>query len=415
MIAETLLERKHCWRTWLIGLCSLLSIQLSAKPQQGDASLLSSFRFEQMTGGVVIIKARVDEHKDSLNFILDTGSGGISLDSLTAERLDIKAEPSNRTIRGIAGVKQVSFAYNHTLHLPGLSVTGMHFHINDYELLTSVYGIKIDGIIGFSLLSRYIVALDYDVQQINIYSKGNMDFPDKGIFLYPNIAGLPMQEAMVADHSSHGSKFYLDTGAGLNLLFSSAFVNDSSLFAAGKQRYKTVAEGLGGKRSMDITVLKKFKLGPFSFRQVPVYIFDDDYNVTAYPQLGGLIGNDILRRFNVIIDYSNSRFHLLPNKHFYDAFDYSYTGLGIYLQDQQIVVSDVIAGSPAAKAGIQEGDVLVAIENNLSNNLQSYKQLLMQSGKRVRMVLTRGNDLFETTLYIQSIRKKISGRSLARH
>jgi len=160
---------------------------------------------------------------------------------------------------------------------------------------------------------------------------------------------------------------------------------------------------------MEMTVLKKFRLGPHVFRNVPVYVFEDIYNVTAYPQLGGLIGNDILRRFNVIFNYEKGEFHLLPNSHFHDAFDYSYTGLGIFQQNNLILVSDVIPGSPAAKAGLAENDIVVAVENNLSNNLQTYKQILMQSGKRVRLVLARNNEVFETTLHIHSIRKKMSG------
>lgn len=411
MIAQLSFYVKQLSIRW--WLCLLLYPGLSATAQTKDAAamLLTTFRFEQMTGGIILLKATIDNHSDSLNFILDTGSGGISLDSITCQRLGIRTEASNRTIRGIAGVKQVDFAYNHTLHLPGLKVPGMNFHINDYELLTSVYGIKIDGIIGFSLFSRYIVSLNYDSHEIALYTQGKIPYPERGFFLTPTIAGLPIQDASVADQSQRTGRFYLDTGAGLNLLFSSAYVRDSGLFAQNKQRYATVAEGLGGKTSMEMTVLKKFKLGPYGFRNVPVYMFDDEFNVTAYPQLGGLIGNDILRRFNAIIDYSTSRFHLTPNTHFYDAFDYSYTGLGMYQQDDLIVISDVIPGSPADKAGMQVNDVVVAIENNLTNNIQTYKQLLMQSGKKVRLVLSRDNELFECTLYIESIRKKLTAKA----
>ncbi len=47
-----------------------------------------------------------------------------------------------------------------------------------------------------------------------------------------------------------------------------------------------------------MTVIKELKLGPYRFRNIPIYIFNDEYNVTSYPFLGGIIGNDILRRFN---------------------------------------------------------------------------------------------------------------------
>ncbi|MBW0162037.1 MAG: clan AA aspartic protease [Sediminibacterium sp. Gen4] len=131
-----------------------------------EASLLTRFPFTQLSGGIVIIKARIDNYPDSLNFVFDTGSGGISLDSMTVNYLGMTKTMSDRTIRGIAGIKTVEFAYNHTLKLPGLEVDKLDFHINDYDLLTSVYGLKIDGIIGFSFLRRFIVHIDYDKQVI---------------------------------------------------------------------------------------------------------------------------------------------------------------------------------------------------------------------------------------------------------
>ena len=88
---------------------------------------------------------------------------------------------------------------------------------------------------------------------------------------------------------------------------------------------------MGGKAIMMETTMKEFKLGPYRFKNVPTHIFDDDYNVTDAPYLAGLIGNDILRRFNVILNYDKKQIYLLPNSHYRDQFDYSYTGLGTLL------------------------------------------------------------------------------------
>ena len=49
------------------------------------AQHLSRIGFKQLTGGVILMQATVADKPDTLNFILDTGSGGISLDSTTAE------------------------------------------------------------------------------------------------------------------------------------------------------------------------------------------------------------------------------------------------------------------------------------------------------------------------------------------
>ncbi|HEY1021515.1 MAG TPA: PDZ domain-containing protein, partial [Flavisolibacter sp.] len=133
-------------------------------------------------------------------------------------------------------------------------------------------------------------------------------------------------------------------------------------------------------------------------------VFDDDYNVTSYPHLGGLIGNDLLRRFNVIINYGQKEIHLLPNSHYYDAFDYAYTGLELYLVEGHIVIGDVATGSPAEQAGLLEGDVVLAINKNFSNNISTYKNLLQNAGN-VTMVVVRGEELLEIKFKVKNILK----------
>ena len=70
------------------------------------SKLITRIPFTQLTGGVVILKATLDNFPDTLSFILDSGSSGISLDSTTVELLKLKPEASDRTIRGIAGIKK---------------------------------------------------------------------------------------------------------------------------------------------------------------------------------------------------------------------------------------------------------------------------------------------------------------------
>ena len=367
------------------------------------AKLITSFPFTVFTGGVILIRAGLGNFPDSLNFILDTGSGGISLDSATVTRLKIQTLPSDKTILGIAGIRQVRFIYNESLHLPGLTVDSLNFHVNDYDILSSVYGEKVDGIVGYSFLSRYIVRIDYDSLKVYVYSKGSFKYPKGGHLLKPVIASLPIQAAQVRDAENINSRFYFDTGAGLCMLLSSDFVSDSSLLDPRKKTFATQAEGLGGKANMRLTTLKELRLGPYRFRKVPTYIFDDDYNVTSYPNLGGLLGNDILRRFNVTLNYDRREIFLIPNSHYRDQFDYSYTGLGIYWIEGEIRVGDIMQGSPAEKAGLKLDDVVIAVNNNFSNNIQTYKNILQSIGEKVIVIVKRNGVLLELKLRVKSI------------
>lgn len=370
-----------------------------------EAKLLTKFPFTQLSGGIVIVKARLDHYKDSLNFVFDTGSGGISMDSTTVSEMRLPTVKSEKTIRGIAGIKNVDFTMNHTLVLGTLETPRLDFHINDYELLTSVYGVRIDGIIGYSFLRRYIVRLDYDAMFIEVYAPGSFKYPRGGYLLKPNFSTLPLQPAVIEDERTIVSRFIFDTGAGLSFLLSKDFVDDSLVFRKKRKFYPTQAEGLGGKRQMMVSVVKEIKLGPYKFKRVPVHVFEDDYNVTSYPLLGGLIGNDILRRFNVILNYPEMNIHIKPNTHYNESFDYSYTGLGIYLIDGEIRVIDVIPDSPGDKAGFLPGDVIFSVETNASKNIQTYKNLFQNSIGKMKVVIFRNQKPLVLTIDIKDIRR----------
>lgn len=387
----------------LAALSFSCTIQAQEEFVQPAAKLLTSFPFRQFSGGVILIKATLNNSKDSLNFILDTGSGGISLDSQTVAHLQLPSQASDKTIRGIAGIRKVNFSYNNTLVLPGLRVDSLNFHINDYDILTSVYGEHIDGIIGYSFFNRYIVKINYDSSRLQVFSKGSMKYPRGGFLLKPLLVNLLIQSARIADAEERMARFYFDTGAGLCLLLSKDFVEDSTLFSPKRKKVATQVEGLGGKKQMELTTVKNFRLGPYRFKKVPAYIFDDEFNVTSYPYLGGLIGNDLLRRFNVILNYEKRDIYITPNAHFRDLFDYSYTGLNFYLVNNEIVITDVMKGSPAEKAGFLPEDIIMAVNNNFSKNIQVYKTALQSPGEKVKILIYRSGQPLLLTLKVKSI------------
>ena len=101
----------------------------------------------------------------------------------------------------------MDYAKNKTLSFPGLTVDSLDFYINNYEVLSSVYGIKIDGIIGFSFLSRYIVKVNFDSQKVSIFEPGFVRYPSKGALLRPSFRGLPVVPLTIRDAKKVNSNF----------------------------------------------------------------------------------------------------------------------------------------------------------------------------------------------------------------
>lgn len=388
-------------------LLSLLFLAAKGRSQEEfiepPSRLLTRIPFTQLTGGVVIIQAKLDDFPDTLNFILDSGSSGISLDSLTVAYFGLKPVPTERTIRGIAGIKKVGFLYDRKLRFPQLTIDSLDFHVNDYSILTTVYGEQIDGIIGYSVLSRYIVKINYDSLKLDICSNGTLRYPRGGYLLKPYINTLPVHSARIKDEYTITTRFLHDVGAGVCLMLSKEFVDDSVFLRKKRKLWPKEGEGVGGSITMSMTVIKEVKLGPYRFRNVPTYVFNDDYNVTSYPYLAGLIGNDLLRRFNVIFNYQKRDIHLVPNSHYREPFDYSYSGIELYYIDGRIEIGNVAKGSPAEEAGLQVGDVIFAVNNNFSQNFNQYKIALQATNEKLRLVIRRNGELIQINFKVKSI------------
>ena len=260
-----------------------LRAQEILSPQEG-AQWLTRIPFKQFSGGVMVVRALLNDIPDTLQFILDTGSGGISLDSGTCSRYGIHPKASDTVVTGMGTTRKALFAYKQRLRFEGgLEENELDCHINNYELLTSVYGEQIDGIIGYSFLRRHVLKINFDSLFVDVYGAGELEYPRQGSLLRPAFTSLPIQSVFIKDRRKINFNFYFDTGAGLCFLMSEAFANDSMVLKTNRKRIRTQAEGMGGKLQMQLTVVKMLQIGQYKFRNVPSYIFRDEYNVTSYP------------------------------------------------------------------------------------------------------------------------------------
>ncbi|MBK8141317.1 MAG: hypothetical protein IPK57_10000 [Chitinophagaceae bacterium] len=103
--------------------------------------------------------------------------------------------------------------------------------------------------------------LDYDSMKLTFFTKGTFRYPKGGYLLKPSISQLVTQPLRVRDAETVYSRFLYDMGAGLCLLLSRKFVDDSALIhkkgSAGKRRRRT-----GRKIDMELTVIKEVRVGP---------------------------------------------------------------------------------------------------------------------------------------------------------
>jgi hypothetical protein len=138
---------------------------------------LTTIRFRMLIGGIIIGKVQIGDFPDSLNFIFDTGCGGLSLDSSTAQRLKLSPRLSSNMIRGIAGVRPQRLLDDMRLRVGQISMDSLTMQVGNYDILSSIYGEQIDGIVGYTFFSRYLVTIDYDSLKMDVYTAGPVRYP----------------------------------------------------------------------------------------------------------------------------------------------------------------------------------------------------------------------------------------------
>lgn len=94
---------------------------------------------------------------------------------------------------------------------------------------------------------------------------------------------------------------------------------------------------------------------------------------------------------------------MTPNTHFKDVFDYSYTGIGMYVINGEIRIIDVMPGSPAEEAGFKSEDIIMAVENNFSQSIQTYKNLMQSPGQKLKVLILREGEPMILVLKVKSI------------
>jgi predicted metalloprotease with PDZ domain len=75
----------------------------------------------------------------------------------------------------------------------------------------------------------------------------------------------------------------------------------------------------------------------------------------------------------------------------------------LYLIDGLILVGDVAKGSPAEAAGLKEGDQVMAVNKNFSQNLNQYKIAMQTPNEKIKIIYRRDGVINEVEFKVKSI------------
>ncbi len=343
----------------------------------------------------IVLRVRVN-NSAPLKFMFDTGAGISILSARKAAELGLKqADTVDAT--GVGGKLKGTLTTGVALSVPGVKVLNQRLALLplDFPFCEAK---DIDGIIGYDFIKEFVVEINYDTHMLSLFDPLSYRYTGRGDILPLIIKDTPRVHALIALPGKPPIEglFEIDTGSDGALTINSPFVNRHQLLTVLSAQVANREGGLGGESSRIDARLGRLQLGRFTIAAPIVGFSTDAKGSMAAEDNDGPIGNEIMQRFKVTIDYSRRRLMLEPNSHLSDPFESDMSGIAFDSEGQGcrvFKVSEVTGKSPAAAAGILAGDEIIAIDGQPANQFTStqIEKLLMRDGGEPSLTLRRDN------------------------
>jgi len=267
-----------------------------------------------------VIRIRINGSKESLRFVLDTGSGMSVLSEETAKKLGIKPVAHGGLARAVGGGGrfEIIYGYVNQMDIGDIRITNVPVYIRHFFDEHN----PVDGYLGIAALSRMLTSVDYGTQRMTLVRQRNgqtdvdtilngagksanfeaAQRPGINIPVRTTASGFLSGEVVI-DGMKKPLNFIIDTGATVTVLSEKAASLDEAqpFIQPGKMR---VFGAAGVAENVKIASLPRIVIGSYSREKIDAAVLDlEPVNETAGFQQSGILGGNFLHHYRVIFDF----------------------------------------------------------------------------------------------------------------
>ena len=367
--------------------------------EQGPVTL--SFR---MINKLIILPVQING-SDTLQFIFDTGlENSIICELEVDEVLELK-QAREVLVRGVGPNKPIDAIQSkgNSLRVGDITIGDQDYIVLSSNVLqlSRKMGTKIHGLLNMQAFQEYMIEIDFERWLITFYEPGyfsvnrsldgytslRMDIKNAAPFINATI--------FTNDGEIRQVKLMLDTGAGNALSLDAGSLPGFPIPEGSRDCY--LGCSINGNIEGKVGRISGMDIGPFHLQNLLVS-FPDSHAVVFDETMhgrNGSLGSELLRRFNLILDYPAKKIHIMPNKSFNDEFHYDMSGLEIQIpvpDEHRYIIAGIRKQSRAELAGIRPGDEILSINGTPAVKLnldEIYKSLQGNHGKKIKLELLR--------------------------
>lgn len=361
-----------------------------------------------LVNNTIRIPAMINGSKDTMYFIVDSGLKIPLIMNKGKHNLGDIKYARDMVIKGMGMTDSlvVKTSYENFFRLPGLININEYINIVDKDLpfLTTSSGFEINGLIGYSLLKGFVIDINYYKKEIIFYRHNQ--YKKRKWFLRKDVT-LPLDvskgKAYVTIKVQNNKGEMVDVKLLIDTGYSQALWLDEDkkkgIVCPSTNIPSIMGRGLSGDVVGRVANMPMIEIGDISMKNVLVAYPDSlqyDESLVDSTRMGSL-GGEFLRRYRLILNYKDKEVTFVKNPDFKDKYLINKTGMIIekpMIEYPVFVVTKVIKKSPAGKAGIKPGDIIVAIEDKMGTELtiNHIHTFMNTSKKELSIILNRDDE-----------------------
>jgi hypothetical protein len=366
----------------------------------------------QVRGSAVFVPVQVNGK--AFLFLFDSAAGWHCLNRRLADdlRLTMREHPSGAQGGGDGRVRSAE-VLGARLRLGDLELPFTPAAATDLDGVAARRGEDLDGLLGAPLLRRYVVEIDLEAAILKVYDPAGWTYRGAGEELPVRVDSMGTPHLRLRFRAPGGDalegEFKIDSAASsATLMFASPFTARHGLLdrlrAAGAPLLPDELGGVGGTSRMWYTRLAEVRVGKTAFERPWAGLIEAKGGTLGATDIAGIVGGGLLHRYKVIYDCPRNRMFLEAGTRSGDPFEIDMSGLrwtSPRENRREFRVRAVIPNSPAERAGLAAGDVLMTVDGRPAAEIDrtALEKRLMSPG-RVRLKVKReGRELeFELAL-----------------
>jgi PDZ domain-containing protein len=354
----------------------------------GDAAEIPA----EFIGNITFLPVRLNQSRPSF-FVLDSTAAVSSIDPQRAAELGVAAgQPAVLNLNGV------------DLSLANLSVTAK----TDFA---SQVGRAYEGTLGNDFFQRVVVEIDYGRHTVRLYDPSTYKYSGGGTAVRLVFgAGAPIAPAKFTEPRGKvlEAMFSVNTTIDASAVISDRYAEAHHLFGSHWKTIPTFDPELNGTESAVLGRLKSFQLGRFAADDPVVTFSRSDFPGVSDTRVAGEIGAGMLARYKVVFDYPHQQMIVEPNSHFQNEEEEDKSGISVVAKGRDLRTFEIVqveAGSPAARAGIQKGDIISGIDQDAAADLSlaEIRDLFRQIGHKYTLTIERKGQSQQITIEMQRL------------